>query len=520
VSFDPNSPYPWQQAAPAKDPWQQAAPAKAAAQETTTPPPNGWSLPPLPFSGGEFLAWLVIIGFAGLLFFMNVTADPKKEERDLAQPATEVSNAELIGKIALFLDKNAPQYTQGEELDKLLDQLDSGPLEQRYCQVLAINEFLGPEKALEQLDKIDEFVSKKDYQPNERQTRLNELLRRLLEAREDDALDSETLTSDEQEYLKKQLRWFGKLALNPKEQGGPERDSLQATSNRGTIALMGAIGVGTLLMLSGFVGLLAFVVLFGTRKLASWMPDRVGTGPIYAETFAIWLVGFFMAQMVLATVLGKLNLGLHVQMLALPTVFFVSLIALAWPVFRGVSWAQVRQDIGWTFDRPISDIFSGFAAYVSCLPLMGLALLSTVIVAGLFFAGSEGNELAGSPGPIHPIIGYISSGDWFVIGLIFVSTCVAAPIVEETMFRGVLFRSLRDRSAGLGRIVSVAFSALLNSLVFAAIHPQGAFGIPVLTTLAVGFSLARQWRGSLVAPIFMHFLNNFLVTTFAVLLMA
>jgi membrane protease YdiL (CAAX protease family) len=84
----------------------------------------------------------------------------------------------------------------------------------------------------------------------------------------------------------------------------------------------------------------------------------------------------------------------------------------------------------------------------------------------------------------------------------------------------VLFRSLRDRSAGLGRFASVAISALLNSLVFAAIHPQGAFGIPVLTTLAIGFSLVRQWRDSLIAPIFMHALNNFMVTTFAVLLMA
>jgi len=510
VSFDPNSPYPWQQ----------TAPATKAAQESTAPDTSGWSLPPLPFSGGEFLSWVVILGFAGMLFVMNVMADPKKEERDLTQPATEVSNAELIGKIALFLDKNAPQYTQGEELDKLLDQLDSGSLEQRYCHVLAINEFLGPEEALEQLDNIEQFVSWRNYRPNERQTHLNELLRRLLEARRDDSLDSETLTVEEQEYLKTQLRWFGKLALNPKEMGGPERDSLQATASRGTIALIGAVGIGSLLLLSGFLGLLVFVVMYGTRKLASWMPDRVGTGPIYAETFAIWLVGFFMAQIMLGVALGKLNLGLHVQMLALPTVFFVSLIALAWPVFRGVSWAQVRQDIGWTFDRPISDVFCGFAAYVSCLPLMGLALLSTLIVAGLFLAGSSENELAGSPGPIHPIIGYISSGDWFVIGLIFVSTCIAAPIVEETMFRGVLFRSLRDRSAGLGRFLSVALSAIFNSLIFAAIHPQGASGVPVLTTLAIGFSLARQWRGSLVAPVFMHFLNNFLVTTFAVLLMS
>ena len=47
-------------------------------------------------------------------------------------------------------------------------------------------------------------------------------------------------------------------------------------------------------------------------------------------------------------------------------------------------------------------------------------------------------------------------------------------------------------------IPSVAFAALVNSLIFAAIHPQGIIGIPLLTTLAVGFSLTRQWRGSLL----------------------
>ena len=117
-------------------------------------------------------------------------------------------------------------------------------------------------------------------------------------------------------------------------------------------------------------------------------------------------------------------------------------------------------------------------------------------------------------------MGHLTSGDFMVIVFIFLSTCVAAPIIEETMFRGVLFRYLRDRTGGWSRFSSVAFAAVFNGLIFASVHPQGLIGIPVLTALAVGFSLVRQWRHSLMAPMIMHALNNFLVTTFAVMVMS
>lgn len=514
MSFDPNSPPPWQKTVV-------PAPAvEATSYSTGSPDSTSWTLPPLPFSSGELLAWLVILGFSSLLFITNVMSEPDAKKRDFNQPASEVTNAELAGKMFFFLEKNAPQFGAESNIEQLLDQLDSGPLEQRYCQVLAINEFMGPEEALNQLYELDELTEEAGYQPNERQKRLREVVGRLLEGREDGNAPSEILNSEDQEYLTRQLRWFGQLAMNPADLRGSGRAQVEEKATRGAMVLAGWMLLVLGMLLAGFFGLGGFLISWARGSLISWLPDRVGTGPIYAETFAIWLVGFFSAQLLLGGAIGQLGLGLHIQMLALPTIFFLSLIALAWPLFRGLSWARVRQDIGWTGERPISDLFSGLMAYVSGVPLMGLSLLATLIVAAFLVTRTTEHELAGSPGPIHPIVGYIASGDWFVIALIFISTCIAAPIVEETMFRGVLFRSLRDRTAGWGRFSSVAFSALINSLIFAAIHPQGAFGIPVLTTLAVGFSLVRQWRGSLIAPIFMHALNNFLVTTFAVLLMS
>ena len=110
---------------------------------------------------------------------------------------------------------------------------------------------------------------------------------------------------------------------------------------------------------------------------------------------------------------------------------------------------------------------------------------------------------------LTPIANEAFGGDALqVIFTIFFIASVLAPLTEEIMFRGVLYRTLRDGSRRSSRVVSILFAALISSLIFAAIHPQGIVGIPVLTILAFGFCLVRQWRGSLIACITMHAIHN------------
>jgi membrane protease YdiL (CAAX protease family) len=94
-----------------------------------------------------------------------------------------------------------------------------------------------------------------------------------------------------------------------------------------------------------------------------------------------------------------------------------------------------------------------------------------------------------------------------------------APLVEETMFRGALYRHLREASAGWGRVSSVVVSTFLSSFLFAVIHPQGWLAVPVLGGLAAVFALAREWRQSLVPPMVAHAVNNG-ITTLVLLMMA
>jgi membrane protease YdiL (CAAX protease family) len=111
----------------------------------------------------------------------------------------------------------------------------------------------------------------------------------------------------------------------------------------------------------------------------------------------------------------------------------------------------------------------------------------------------------------HPIANEPVDTAWQVAQL-FLLASVGAPLVEETMFRGALFGHLRAR-------VGWWVSAPVVSLVFAAIHPQGWVAIPVLGSIALILAALREYRGSLIASVTAHALNNALAVLMMVLMM-
>jgi membrane protease YdiL (CAAX protease family) len=79
-------------------------------------------------------------------------------------------------------------------------------------------------------------------------------------------------------------------------------------------------------------------------------------------------------------------------------------------------------------------------------------------------------------------------------------------ITEETIFRGYLLLRLSAVSR------SVVFAVILSSLVFSIGHGyEGMAGVATVGVMGLIFALIYVWRGSLVAPITMHFLQDFLV---------
>lgn len=156
----------------------------------------------------------------------------------------------------------------------------------------------------------------------------------------------------------------------------------------------------------------------------------------------------------------------------------------------GISGENLGIHVGW-----------GVAGAIANLPIAYLLLV----------VGSQ--VFRGLPAPEHPSTIQLSeaSSPWVVLQLTF-AACVAAPFIEEIMFRGTLFPALASV------LRSPIWAGVISSVVFAAIHPTG---IPVWPALAAvgGMScfLSYQTR-SLVPSMVMHATHNLLQVVLILLL--
>ena len=88
---------------------------------------------------------------------------------------------------------------------------------------------------------------------------------------------------------------------------------------------------------------------------------------------------------------------------------------------------------------------------------------------------------------------------WAVILL----SVIAAPIVEEILFRGWMLPMLMARG------VPTIFAILISSVAFGLIHtPQGLLVMTTTTFLGIGLGIARVVTGRVAAPVLGHMANN------------
>lgn len=128
---------------------------------------------------------------------------------------------------------------------------------------------------------------------------------------------------------------------------------------------------------------------------------------------------------------------------------------------------------------------------------MILGLFSLLLLADRLLRGMLGGVDDAEPG------GGLSIAEAGLGGLMFmlVSACIVAPLAEEILYRGVLFRSLGNR-------LGVFPAAVLSSIVFSMIHFYGLYGF--ISVAIFGFSCALLYAGtgSLVSVIALHGLYN------------
>ena len=454
------------------------------------------------------LSWM---GIVAVLFFHAALSMLQPAESRPEATKVDLMQVNMMGKIAVgsrTLSQSArdPWNLQSAGEVALEEFSEDDYPEAHWCQAILLNETRGAGAALSHLEDIDRSLDQYRIALTPDQQRISDILRRLFTSYERGGESGGGISGDDKQFLQERLGWSGKLALTPKQaQDSSSRHSLEQGA-RVFVLVAGVIGLlFALALFCGFAGFMVFAIFAFLGKLRFRLPAPSGSGHIYGETFAIWFVLFTVLQ-----VAAGFTVSEEYQLMAAGVAFFASLSALFWPVVRGIPWRQVRQDIGWKRANPFVEAICGVAAYVSLLPLLALAIFVMVVlsqfVAPLGIGGI--GQLDGKNAPTHPIVFEFAKNDPSILFTGLILACLAAPLIEETMFRGVLYRHLRDSTVWFRRFVSVFLSAGLNSLIFAAIHPQGLLGIPVLGTLAFGFSLVREWRDSLIASMVMHALNN------------
>ena len=84
----------------------------------------------------------------------------------------------------------------------------------------------------------------------------------------------------------------------------------------------------------------------------------------------------------------------------------------------------------------------------------------------------------------------------------FFAIAIAAPVVEELLFRGLLQNAL-------AKYVPIWGAILLSSLLFALVHLQ-PYAVPGLMSLSIAFGYLYHRTGSLRTNIILHMANNVL----------
>jgi len=460
----------------------------------TVPDPNGPQLENRRGSGGTFAAWTVIL-LAMLLVVVMQAAGPRPEAGDerLAKALFERQAQYLVAASQLLGDQAA------EQVLKQFQQTETMPPWQRVRYAILAGELSGPRAALEGLQAADGSASPAADAGDVKITQ--QTLVRLYEDYAADKRSAPSLSEPQRRRLHSELGWFGDLALAPPGSEKPLRDRAIAAA-RGTLhAIIGGAICVVLLGLVGLVGLSVLIVfaalLFG-GGLAG-LDASGGNGGVYAEAFACWLVLFLGAS-----ALGAVWLGPEAIVSATLLAFAVSFLAVGWPVFRGVSWQRLRQDLGWTTERgAVREAAAGIGAYTMAIPLVLLAVVVTSVVAGMADGGGASGEM-----PVHPVAEWLASGTWWQRAGLIVLACVVAPLVEETMFRGFLYRHLREATNSMSRWGTVLVSGLAVSVLFAVLHPQGLVAAPGIAGIGLALAFIREWRGTLLPSMLAHSLNN------------
>ena len=97
----------------------------------------------------------------------------------------------------------------------------------------------------------------------------------------------------------------------------------------------------------------------------------------------------------------------------------------------------------------------------------------------------------------------LSYDSGFTLLLSVLSSVIFAPIVEELLFRGIIFNKLNSK-------ISVLYAVIITSLLFSAFHGFGRLLVTFIFSIALCIIYLKT--ENILIPIFIHILNNLIGT--------
>lgn len=281
--------------------------------------------------------------------------------------------------------------------------------------------------------------------------------------------------------------------LNAQEQAIARQALIKQVSANGISVLAGLAGVGVLL----FVVIQALIkrkqALLAGTNLIQWSVPWSGEVIWQVLIIGFFAVGQLVLQFVLLTAQSRLGLNLTAldgrgkALYSLATYLGLAAGALAVLVWSIREFFPLPS--GWfRFSLRGNWFLWGFGGWLAAFPLViVVSLLNQQIWQG-----------RGGSNPLLPIA--LESKDPIALLIFFATAAIAAPIFEETFFRGFLLPSLT-------KYFTTWQAILVSSFLFAAVHLSLSEVLPLMT-LGCVLGIVYVRSQNLLSPILLHALWN------------
>lgn len=182
-------------------------------------------------------------------------------------------------------------------------------------------------------------------------------------------------------------------------------------------------------------------------------------------------------------------LGLTLSNLQLNVAYFVINCVMIWVIFHGFLTRSFRAIRFWEL---VQALILGFCLYY------GGSWVFQWIVTALNLQITSFND--------ETVLSLVSQSKWVMV----LCSVVLAPVVEETLVRGLLFGAIRPKSRITAYIITIVFFAVIHVWQYLVDYEIAAVALAALQYIPAGIALGWTYEksGTIWGPIFLHMTIN------------